>query len=98
VNPIEYDRVTIRSDPARDTRVIEWWKKKFLQVRIFNGKIHIKINGLKVFKTMRVDGIELKCGSQVCKDCLLKYGEKIRVRKSLLGQWHYCPLCFEKSI
>jgi len=97
MKPIEYDRVAIRSDPARDTQIIEWARKKFFQIRIDNGKIHIKINGLKVFKTMEIDGIELLT-KRICEDCLMKYGEKIDARKSLLGWWYYCPQCMRKGL
>lgn len=98
MEPLKYDEVTIFSDPARDVHIIEWEKRKLFQIRIDNAKIHIKINGLKVFKTMEIDGIEIACGKRICQDCLLKYGEKIKARKSLLGWWYYCPLCMRKNV
>ena len=97
MNPIEYDKVTIFPDPSRDVQVVEWAKKKFFQVRIANGKVHIKINGLKVFKTMEIDGIEIMT-RRICKNCLLKYGEKIDAIKRFLGQGYCCPLCRGKSL
>lgn len=96
MEPLKYDKVVITPIPCWDAILIEWARKKFLQVRILNGKIHIKINGLKVFKTMEIDGIDMECGGRICKECLLKYGEKIKGRKNLFNGGFHCRWCLRQ--
>ena len=90
MEPLKYDVVQITPALRRDGHLIEYAKRKLIQIKRINGRIRIKINGLEVFKTLEIDGFEMMFA---CRDCTIKYGKVIQGKKSLLGGRYLCPVC-----
>lgn len=96
---IYYDEFMKSPIIGKDRWLYEWAKRVFVQFKISGGKFRIKFNGLKVFKTVVIDGVDLQM-NYYCPRCLRDYGEKLKMeRKTWLFSGritHRCPnCCFE---
>lgn len=93
---IYYDEFMKSPIIGRDDMLLEWGKKVPVQIKISGGKLRIKFNSLKVFKTMTISGLELEMNNY-CPRCLRDYGEKIKLEKRehhMSGHIsHRCPNC-----
>lgn len=88
MKPLKYDEFRMTPDICQHSYILKWSKRKLIQFAA--GKI--RINKLKLIRTVTIHGIELCC-KDICISCTKEYGFKIKTKINFITKKPFCPIC-----